>query len=520
MKNTILIASSDYVNNELQGEVGAIPPSFVPVGSSRLYKRQINSIRTSFPDIDISISLPAGYQVPEYDNRILALNNISIIFIPLGLTISQSLDYCLLQNANISKILYGDTLVYDFPLGENVIALASVDDSYKWEIENSTFSEDLVWCGYFSFSKLDIFRKLLSDNSSIIQAILKYKTKVPGVLTPTIKQWFDFGHVNTYFKSRRNITSERSFNVLMVTGNVVRKASKDGGKIAHEIDWFDNAPCELRPYLPQILCRNRNLNNSYYEIEYLPVIPLSELFVFTALSEKQWYSIGTLLGLLIKKLKNCAHGQVDDSDILTEASEHYKYLITTKVEQRLLDYDQKILDIDLYKPLFLNGKKLPSISEIYSELSSIAVKRKQVSSQLHGDLCFSNILYDSRLGLLKLIDPRGNGLKHNFGNQVYDLAKLCHSIVGYYDFIVAGYFDISSKGNHLTFNMHLSEKIITRSKLLELAIENEAGIKISEFYPEMILLFISMVPLHSDSRDRQLGFIANVLRLYLVWNEK
>ena len=276
----------------------------------------------------------------------------------------------------------------------------------------------------------------------------------------------------------------------------------------------------MRPYLPQILCVNNNLNNAYYEIEYLPAIPLSELFVLTTISGKRWYSIGVLLGLLIKKLKSCAYNKKFSSDISTKIKENYKYLTVTKVNERLLDYDQEELGIDLNKPFFLNGKKLPSIADISSELINIVVKRKQVPAQLHGDLCFSNILYDSRLGMLKLIDPRGNGLNHNFGNQTYNLAKLCHSIVGYYDFIVAGYFELSSRGNFLDFEIHVSEAAINNSKAIELAIKNEVGVEISEYYPEMILLFITMVPLHSESRDRQLGFVANALKLYLAWIEK
>ena len=70
------------------------------------------------------------------------------------------------------------------------------------------------------------------------------------------------------------------------------------------------------------------------------------------------------------------------------------------------------------------------------------ILKKQPWKIIHGDLCFSNILYGS-LGILKLIDPRGSfGLPSEdpsiFGDPRYDLAKLFHSAYkGYgYDAII------------------------------------------------------------------------------------
>lgn len=42
------------------------------------------------------------------------------------------------------------------------------------------------------------------------------------------------------------------------------------------------------------------------------------------------------------------------------------------------------------------------------------------------------------------------------GNQTYDLAKLCHSIIGLYDFIIADSFELEASeelGVNLTFNI-------------------------------------------------------------------
>jgi hypothetical protein len=76
---------------------------------------------------------------------------------------------------------------------------------------------------------------------------------------------------------------------------------------------------------------------------------------------------------------------------------------------------------------------------------------------MHGDFCFNNILYDLHGGIVRLIDPRGSfgdkcpGI---FGDCKYDLAKLAHSGIGRYDYLVNGLFSLSgwSTAFELRFN--------------------------------------------------------------------
>ena len=63
---------------------------------------------------------------------------------------------------------------------------------------------------------------------------------------------------------------------------------------------------------------------------------------------------------------------------------------------------------------------------------------------VHGDLCLSNILYDLRSRICKLLDPRGSfGAAGIYGDPRYDVAKLYHSIYGLYDFITNDLFHVS-----------------------------------------------------------------------------
>ena len=135
---------------------------------------------------------------------------------------------------------------------------------------------------------------------------------------------------------------------------------------------------------------------------------------------------------------------------------------------------------------------------------------------MHGDLCFSNMLFDVRGQSLKLIDPRGVDEDDRLtilGNQTYDLAKLTHSVIGMYDFIIAGRYQISDtkKGEVLVFDIDDRLQTIQADFLETQFIDN---INNKQIVPAVVLLFLSMLPLHDDRPDRQHAMLLNAFRLY------
>jgi len=136
---------------------------------------------------------------------------------------------------------------------------------------------------------------------------------------------------------------------------------------------------------------------------------------------------------------------------------------------------------------------------------------------MHGDFCFSNILYDSRVRRIRAIDPRGlvGSRPTIFGDTRYDLAKLSHSILGRYDQIVAGRRRVSRQRADFEISF---EEIPCQPWLAEALADLEVdGVRArsDEVTAVMVSLFLSMLPLHGDRPDRQAAFIANALRLYL-----
>jgi hypothetical protein len=124
-------------------------------------------------------------------------------------------------------------------------------------------------------------------------------------------------------------------------------------------------------------------------------------------------------------------------------------------------------------------------------------------------------LYDQRNRIVRIVDPRGGfGAYDIYGDPRYDIAKLCHSIEGDYDFIVNSLFSLEQADHELNFNVHLQHKhsqikSLFRKRLLSKWKINYEQIKLIES-----LLFLSMVPLHADRFNSQLAFISRGLEIF------
>jgi len=139
----------------------------------------------------------------------------------------------------------------------------------------------------------------------------------------------------------------------------------------------------------------------------------------------------------------------------------------------------------------------------------------------HGDLCFSNILYDFRVQSVRLIDPRGTLDEQTFtpyGDGRYDIAKLYHSVIGRYDFIMAGNYHLDIIGKS-SINFRISHHPVLNNIGAQLMENRAFGYDKEEIIPIMINLFISMLPLHADSDTRQIALIANALRLFKEYKD-
>lgn len=514
----ILINSADYVNSEFRNELGAIPPIFLPIGNKKLLTYQVTLLREHFSEKEpIVVSLPQKYNLSIDEQKLIQHLNIKTVFVPEGISLGMAILYVLNTievNANNIRLLHGDTLLDNFPSDDDCIALAKTQDEYNWEFKNDK-EKDLIWCGYFSFSSTKKFiRELAITYGDFAKSVYNYANNESNLAYPEIKGWYDLGHINTYFSSRSKITTQRAFNLLRIENGVVWKSGSPAIKIKAEANWFNNLPVQLKRFTPQLIQLGCIDNDVFYETEYLSILPLNEIFVHGKKGAGYWGGIVGLVANFLQEARVCFPSR-DDSELQKVIADS-NALYAKKTNERLKAYAEQA-NIDLSKPTKYAGIDLPSLQQITQECIDKALRLPVIPAVLHGDLCFSNIMYNSRSHHIKVIDPRGLNVEQEltiYGNQSYDLAKLCHSIVGLYDFIIADSFEIKKSnelGVELIFNIddrlkEIQENFISGSIIPE--INNR------DIIAPTILLFLSMLPLHSDKPRRQEAMLANVLRLY------
>ena len=512
-----LITSAAYLDQEFAAEFGRLPPAFLPVGNRLLLRHQLEQI--SAYDGSVRVSLPDDFELNEFERAQLDSAGCQVVRVPTGLSLGESVLYSLNvtgYHTGPLRILHGDTLMYDLPLERvDVLAVGQIVDNYQWDAWTISPQGDArgghdepdlaTIAGYFAFADTaEYIRRLVEVRSDFVASLEAYR-QARALEAINVPRWFDFGHLKTYYRSKSHVTTERSFNELSVTPRVVRKRSEQRGKVSAEAAWFSTIPGALRVFTPQLV----DVESRGYATEYLYLSTLGELYVFGRLPVFVWHRIfGTC------------------RDFLQQANEHrpdvspcsdHRDAYRNKTMERLNDFASES-GFDLDRPISVNGRQPVSLREVADTVS--ALQRPATLSDVcvvHGDFCFSNILYDFRVEAIKVIDPRGltmAGEPSIFGDRRYDLAKLYHSVVGRYDHIVAGYVDCERHGDEMTLRFpkdRYLHEIEDCFRVLLLDSDRELELDIAAI---TIQLFLSMLPLHNDRPDRQQAFAANAIRLF------
>lgn len=237
---------------------------------------------------------------------------------------------------------------------------------------------------------------------------------------------------------------------------------------------------------------------------------LQELYLSGEVNLEDWNYIIKSLFSLHKKFEKFK-GETNPDAI--------KWLYYDKTKERLSDlraqnpYWNEVLDREFE---YINGKKYRGIASLKSGIDIYVQKLCKTGKEtvIHGDYCFSNILFDSSNYNFKLVDPRGrlNNEPTIYGDPRYDIAKLRHSIAGFYDFIVHGLFRL--KENKTGFEYEIKTSV--DYSILEMIFNKYA--ELNGYNPQEIkfiegLLFLSMIPLHKDNFSRQKVFYLKAIEL-------
>ncbi|MGX3043647.1 phosphotransferase [Helicobacter sp. T3_23-1056] len=535
----ILITSANYLSSEFQSEFGKIPPSFLPLGARRLYEYQAGlfSDFTKNPQ-KIILSLPQSFAISDFEKAKIAKLGITPLFVPENLSLGQSITYCLNMNLPLNEplqILHGDTYFTRFapqnPTDEpkNTLGISKALygyeyaklDSHKFALKDKiTNTQDFVLNGYFCIvNPYRFIEALIRANYDFITALKFYSQDFAFHLLRN-DFWLDFGLISSYFHGKSVIFSHRHFNSMEIDSHkhFIHKTSHHTDKIRAEIEWFESLPNDLRLFAPKIY---PNQNKKSYKCEYLYLNTLAEIFVFGRLSSYAYKTIFEKIAQVLGKihaqkpvrLPRRAFGRSCNDNFM---SPNFNY--AQKSAERLSAF-AKERHFNLNKPFRFNDKIAPSLNTLLDKLEHF-ISADFAPCFIHGDFCFSNICFDFRSLRPKIFDPRGLDFSGNpsvYGDKRYDFAKLSHSVLGLYDFIVFGFYECdfgkSSEFYEVQFRVEISKDI---KAIWDIFLDCFADIAQNkdEILAIMCHLFLSMLPLHCDDKARQNALLANAYRIY------
>jgi thiamine kinase-like enzyme len=277
-------------------------------------------------------------------------------------------------------------------------------------------------------------------------------------------------------------TPARSFNSIHFHDQRILKTCHNRQKGQDEISFLQMIPGELQKYYPPLLSflsdepdgPDRPIS---YQIPQYRMFDLSRHLIHGSLEvggsqTKHWETVFKKLDLYFHSLPRREVGA-----LAIRAS--LENLLINKLTNRMRDLKQIAPQINC--------------DQIYLELVENLNDEIQKSDRTevffcHGDLCFSNILYNRKTEELKLIDPRGAAtLDLAFIPIEYDFAKLSQCIFGGYDLIMAQDLQIQGWSEQSLILQRYFRKLMGSHQV------SEKLIRLAE-----ASLFLSMMPLHLD----------------------
>lgn len=539
----LLIPSALLVPSDMRNKFGELPTALFPLGNKTMIERLYDKYK-DIVDVIYIVVKRKQLLINDYINSkklpigIIELDELK----DLGYTIQYGMEFILDKEPLIDYIYvnFADLLLDEnVPINNhNFFYYASGMSTDEWTYfkdNNGTITDILDKCplsenyhisdfsgifvGLFGFAKPYYFLELLKQYSNVhsemdtfYQAIFTYSQEYPFTILHS-QNWFDVGHSDNYSKATTSVAA-RSFNSIEIDEQrgILKKRSENKEKLVNEIRWYLRIPNKLQYLLPRVYDYSLELTDPYVSMEYYGYHTLHESLVFGDLPLVKWQAIFQKLLFAINDM-----GQFR----VTGERNQFETALRDIYLQKTFDR----LDMIRNKPDFhsffentitINGKEYSSLNEYIKMLPELIEKLvvNTFTGQfniIHGDLCFANILIEDTYDFIRVIDPRGKfGTFDIYGDARYELAKLMHTLDGKYDFIIEDMFDIDVIGNTIEYHVHKQIDNITNVFLdvFRESIDNIQTVRLIE-----ATLFLSMIPLHSDYKQRQFAMLATGVML-------
>ena len=352
---------------------------------------------------------------------------------------------------------------------------------------------------------IPLLRLVRQDPSKLFNSLeVQFDTKVEHF---RLEQFFiDIRNYLDFVQFLHTNFGLRYFNSIEQKDDIIIKKSTDKKKMKMEYAYYHLLPESIKHYFLPTFAYHEAADYAQYRLERLSVPDLAIQWIHLSIDDDQFQKlIGRLFGFLSAREKRKI-----DNEVMRA---HCDSLYLGKVESRF----EKLRSMPVYEKLqkiFSSSTPYPSIESLYNRYKILYTKMSKsknfgVGQAVgHGDFCFSNMLYDKRLNLLKLIDPKGAlTLEDAFMDSYYDVAKLSHSILGNYDFVNSGQYELhyDTKMN-IRLEIRYHENLLKKKKLFQDGLIDQ-GYDLNIVRLCELSLFLSMLPLHVDNEKNVLGFL-------------
>lgn len=302
----------------------------------------------------------------------------------------------------------------------------------------------------------------------------------------------------------------RFFNTLKGDQYTVTKNSFNKEKIKSEYQFYYFLPREMQHWFVQPYSYEESDQTASYTMERMHMTDLAIQYVHGALSPED---LDQILCQLFYFLKTRCTKRVSKEEYEQQSNRLY----LSKVMERLRELKKS--------PYFEKMNRMIGVGTAYEDVDSIFSHYETLYKQIHdrysfealsavshGDLCFSNILYQRHANILRMIDPKGAREEADIWmDPWYDLAKLSHSICGRYDFFNSGLYKVEI-GADLKLKLHINFENQAYVELFQRYLkENQFSYPVVRLYEAS--LFLSMLPLHMDNPQKVFGFLLNGIEI-------
>lgn len=553
MTHIVLIPSASTVPRELEVEFGPIASCMVPVSGRPALQYLID--RFAGPGRILLIGVHPGVEDVAGYAAHLKDENLHVLDVGATTSLSETVQRLCLEARQLLgeegwadaalTLNFGDTLVADQAKSANTIFFDQPIDMLRWSSfitgpdgslgeyrdrhESELKGHDRAFCGLFQFASLREFSDHLDQ--AMTEDIAGFPPFYRAVFDcfndcdplqralQKANHWYDLGHLDTYYASRRNLgLNARAFNMVMVDdrrGTLTKKSRSE--KFRDEITWQLTLPRRASHLAPRIFHHDLKSDPMEIEMEYYGYPSVNDMLLYGRYDLGTWTRLFNALG---DALDLMAEFRAPPAVNLVAESALYDMYVT-KTLYRLTEARQERRFAPFTGPrVVINGQAYPGVDilmdELEESLSAAGLLGARELYLIHGDLCASNILFDTRNSFIRLLDPRGSfGDLRMYGDGRYELAKLCHSFQGHYDFLVNGLFQLEQRDGGLHYQPRVGHRHREISRLFGDWLQKRCdpaefnAIKLIE-----ALLFLSMIPLHDDRPDSQRTFMAHGLQQY------